>query len=455
MEEKAWPALESCKSRITNNGEDNDGLTQLPHEVLLSILSRLSMKEAASISVLSHKWKELWAHYPGIFNFEDSRTEEEFCSITDLALISQDTSDFVNWVNRVVEQHHGASVEEFKVAFNLDNTYQSHIDKWVVSALAKGVKSLELDFNARPSIFIHFPYSLPLECCNLLKCPYSSASTKPRLRTLVLKSIIITTEVLDCFLHSCPFLETLRIRRSAGLTNISVSGSPLALKHLDVSDFSKLEKIDISAPKLLTFRYKGRPIQLRIRNASLLSEVSVAGGRTDPLAYAFDSVSDYFSHLEYLHLGSSLLSEMNLVVPPVSNLTNLKHLRLTIQASCTQSLLGWISLIQASPVLQKLTLELSSYNGVCTMVLGKHDNPQPLKCLKTLELFGFVGRVIDLELATYVLENAVVLEEVVLDFKHFLYKHVVGKPHIMKARVMELKRKLPVGARLLVNDCFE
>ncbi|KAJ8447417.1 hypothetical protein Cgig2_019412 [Carnegiea gigantea] len=444
--------MDEIQSCITSSGEENDGLSRLPQEVLLSILSRLSMKEAARTGVLSHKWKEHWADYPGVLNFEYSRTKEEFCSRTDLARISQDTSDFVNWVTRVVEQHHGASIEEFKVAFDLDNTYQSHIDKWVVSALAKGVKSLEFDFNARHSILIRFPYTLPLECCNPLKCPYNLASTKPRLRTLVLKSIIIATEVLECFLHSCPFLENLHIRRSRGLTSIRVSGLPLALKHLDVSECSKLENIDILAPKLLTFGYKGQPIQLQIRNASLLSEVSVAGERTDPLAYAFDSLSEYFSRLEYLHLSTSLLSEMNLVLPPISNLTNLKHLRLTIEARCTQSLLGWISLIQASPVLQKLTLELGSYNWLCDRILGKHDNPQPLKCLKTLEVFGFVGRIIDLELATYVFENAVVLDEVVLDFKHFFSKHAIRRPHVMKARVMELKRKLPAGARLLVND---
>lgn len=449
--------MDEIQSRITSSGEENDGLSQLPHDVLLSILSRLSMKEAARISVVSHKWKEHWAHYPGILNFEDSRTDEEFFSITDLAFISQHTSNFVNWVTRVVEQHHGASIEEFKVAFNLDNTYQSHIDKWVVSALAKGVKSLELDFNPRPSIYIRFPYALPLECCNPLQCPYNLPSTKPLLRTLVLRSIIIATEVLECFLHSCPFLENLHVCRLRGLKSISVSGSTLALKHLDVSNCSKLENIDISAPKLLTFRYEGKPIPLHIRNASLVS-VSVAGGRTDPLAYAFNFVSDYVSHLEYLHLSTSLREEMNLAIPPVPNLTNLKHLRLSIEARCAQSLFGWISLIQASPFLQKLTLELSCFNGICDMALQKHDNPQPLKCLKTLELYGFVGRTIDLELATYVLENAVVLEEVVLDFKHFSYKRVVGfggKPYVMKFRVKQLKRKLPVGARLVVNDCFE
>jgi len=69
------------------------------------------MKEAAKTSCISRKWKEFWAYYPGIFNFEGSRTQEEFCSTSDPAVpMSQDTSHFVNWVTYVVEQHHGATI---------------------------------------------------------------------------------------------------------------------------------------------------------------------------------------------------------------------------------------------------------------------------------------------------------------------------------------------------------
>lgn len=176
------------------------------------------------------------------------------------------------------------------------------------------------------------------------------------LKTLVLSYIDITTEVLECFLQSCPFLENLRLSWLSSLGSIRAAYSPLALKYLDVSS-TKLEIIDILAPKLLTFRYHGCTIQLNIRNAFSLSEVSVICVNPDPISYAFDSLSEYISQLEYLHLRSCLLSGTNLVIPPVSCLTNLKHLRLNIFARSDQSLFGWITLIEASPVLQKFTLE--------------------------------------------------------------------------------------------------
>lgn len=68
----------------------------------------------------------------------------------------------------------------------------------------------------------------------------------------------------------------------------------------------------------------------------------------------------------------------------------------------------------------------------------------PLKCLKTLELVGFIGQPIDLEFATFVLENAIALEEVIIDFAPPHHKGV-------QEHLVELKTKLPRGARLIVK----
>lgn len=85
------------------------------------------------------------------------------------------------------------------------------------------------------------------------------------------------------------------------------------------------------------------------------------------------------------------------------------------------------------------------------MTLEKRISPRPLGCLRTLELYGFVGLRIDLELVTYVFENAVVLEEVIIDFKVFgrLWH---SRLHKAREKVMELREKLPPGAKLVINE---
>ncbi|VFQ76530.1 unnamed protein product [Cuscuta campestris] len=151
----------------------SDRLSKLPDDTLLSIMSRLTLKEAAQLGTLSLNWRELWTCFSGVFNFEDPRLMRDWrSSLLDQALVNQYISRFVSWVAQIVEQHRGSSIEEFKVAFALDNTCQSQIDKWVAFALAKRTKSLVLNFRDK---FILSPtasfYAPSLECFLSLESP--------------------------------------------------------------------------------------------------------------------------------------------------------------------------------------------------------------------------------------------------------------------------------------------
>lgn len=390
-------------------------------------MSRLTIEEGAKITTLSHKWKKLWVYFPGIFNFDDSSSIVTIEDIDKLSRSYPETSSrFVSWVTHVVEQHLGPSIQEFKVIFDLDDGYQCQIDKWVVFALAKQAKSLVLDLNPEPlrKQIRDQMYTLPLKCCMPLH-NLSSTKTKHGLKTLNLRHVNITTQVLDCFLCSCPFLENLHLRWSISLTS------------------------------------------LHLRNAFLLSEVTVGGNcNEEPIDYAFHALSEYYSQLKYLRVMTKLYTnevatilqdlQLNVVIPPVSNLTRLKHLVLTIYARKTQSLLGWMTLLEASPVLQKITLELSTYSAIPGIpqphTPRKCSSARPLECLKTLEVYGFVGRHVDLEFVTYVLENAIVLEQVILDFNGLdIFDPDLDLSFSMPV-ARRLRKKLPRGAELIINE---
>lgn len=247
-------------------------------------------------------------------------------------LLDRERSRFINWVNGVVKEYLGLVIDEFRVTFDLDKSSQSHINKWLMFALTKQVKSLELNLQPARVFRALNPgctlYTLSLECYKPLELPHNLASIKPALTSLCLKYVNISEEVLEYLLCSFPILEKLCIERSEYLTSIKAS---LQLKHLDISKCPDLKTIDISATKLLSFRYCGLPIELHIRNASFLSEVSIGSARTtDVRTFAFDSLTEYFSQLEYLSLQICLFGKNKLSsgINHFPAFTNLRHLEL-------------------------------------------------------------------------------------------------------------------------------
>ena len=80
----------------------------------------------------------------------------------------------------------------------------------------------------------------------------------------------------------------------------------------------------------------------------------------------------------------------------------------------------------------------------------------PNEHLKELEIVGFVGRAIDIELIVYLLESATHLEKIVINPRS---PSIVGTPWEIKATeknegatecAKQLKKILPLGAELVI-----
>lgn len=123
-------------------------ISQLPDEILSSILSCLPLKEAAKTSVLSHRWENLWQFSSAVvLDFDGTKTLLDLKCRWSKSLKTQRVR-FTDSVNRILRLHHGNSIDEFRVFFDLDMRSSSDIDSWIEFALRKGVKRLELDFRS-------------------------------------------------------------------------------------------------------------------------------------------------------------------------------------------------------------------------------------------------------------------------------------------------------------------
>lgn len=74
-----------------------------------------------------------------------------------------DRTRFVSWVNQVLRSHQDPSVDELKVCFDMDKqSYKCNIDNWIVFAIQKTIRKLELDFRTNTGDVRRDLYTFPV-----------------------------------------------------------------------------------------------------------------------------------------------------------------------------------------------------------------------------------------------------------------------------------------------------
>ncbi|MBA0763352.1 hypothetical protein Gotri_012800, partial [Gossypium trilobum] len=343
----------------------------------------MPMKEAARTSVLSRRWKKLWTSHPYLV-FDGSNSLRGIHYRSEQVLESEQFK-YLNWVNDVLESHHDAAIDEFKIRFYLDQCYQSDIDDWVRFAFGKKLCSHTLHFQT--------PLSLT---------------------SLVLKQVRVSGEVLENLLSNSPFLERLCIGASTSLVHLRLAGPSLCLTYLEITACARMKSLELDAPNLLSLKYSGQNIEIRFIKVPNLAELFIGGMFVETCTrnYFLPLVPTFASQLQKLVLEMRVDErKMKLFEYPI--LSQLKELELQVRARDHDSLLCLTSLINASPSLNQLSLELSwskSYTRRRVMKVKRHHYN-----LKEVEIRGFVGGMVDSEFCIYLVENAIMLEKMSID----------------------------------------
>ncbi|CDP07614.1 unnamed protein product [Coffea canephora] len=432
-----------------------DQISRLPDEILVYILSCLTLKEAARTSVLSKRWIDLWRSM-ACLDFDASKVLKKMFSIPSWGryadFVRKERRKYVEWVDKVLLQSDKSlALDYLRVAFYLDNFYGDEIHKWLQHAFARRVQRLELNLfpdddppSTQESYTFHYE----------LFCP-SSGQSQPgyseihhhaqigfkSLRALSLISVNVTGEVLEFFLINCPLLERLVVEASSVLINLRVCGPSIALKYLEVCCCLMLQSIIVSDTNLV-FLKTTEAHHLVLQNVPMLVNVWVSGNSRNLVRDVTSWLSCCLSKLEVLTLRANKfqVSQEKGIVHELPQLTNLKEFVLIASASKDESLIGFTSLIKASPNLEKFVLKLESWWD--DMVRGdrklKKAASFPLQHLKVVELLGYYGRRSELELVEYFLENAIVLEKLIIDPRD---PRNVTFPKTRKERKQEKKRE--------------
>ncbi|XP_006354051.1 F-box/LRR-repeat protein At3g26922-like [Solanum tuberosum] len=423
-------ALNKCQKRVCIA---KDRISQLPDEVLVHILSFLTVEEAANTSVLSRRWLSLW-RYIDRLDFDATKPLDKVALQPKLR--KRQMKKYLRWVSCTLQMCKGQRLDQFRVCFDLNKFARHEIDKWIEFAFSRNVQRLELDLlkggehirnfgycytfpawllglgdSADSSSYI--PHSNDLQILSPVKQNFKS------LKVLLFKSVNVTGKVLEFFLHNCPFLETMAVHGSGTLVNLEVVGPSLKLRHLEIQYCYKVESLKICDTNLVTLR-TSVGTKLLLKNVPMLVEVKISSAAFNHILNDISScLSCVISQLVVLHLTTHSwfkLSQEKLEHYNFPQLTKLKKFVLTTCGQKDRSLLGCTSIIRAAPQLKEFELQLISG---CSVQTVRECRKAAIKCrlhhLKVVKLWGFYSGAAHVELVRYFLENAIALEKIIFD----------------------------------------
>ncbi|KAL6509822.1 hypothetical protein OROGR_022310 [Orobanche gracilis] len=145
-----WVYLWRCASNIKY-----DRISRLPDSIIGNILSFLQFKTAVATSVLYSRWPNSWKHTTNLdFNpykiklgkLATKEGEREMRMMQKRGLWDAERCEYIQLVNSVVSSHKAPSLKRFAISFYVDQSAKCIVAKWLQFAFSRGVEILVLDF---------------------------------------------------------------------------------------------------------------------------------------------------------------------------------------------------------------------------------------------------------------------------------------------------------------------
>ncbi|KAG6402603.1 hypothetical protein SASPL_134800 [Salvia splendens] len=267
-----------------------DRITDLPSDILVSIISRLTIHEATSTSILSSRWRHLHA-YNTHLNF----TKYAIGEMDRIIYRSQYDLDRV--VNHVLNSHRGSRIKEFTFDLHRCGVFYE-IERYFEFALTRKAEMIHI--SPGRLTFRRLPDRNGLEC----------------LKDLSLISIEMSDQYFQFVVSNCPILECLTVKNCSKLENVAIVG-PSKLKRLNLSFLSGIRSMvirnAISLVSLTCFECR-RECSVQLSNIPKLTKLNLRDSRYSRTQVEFISQMPYCirDQLQLLRLSYAYYSSSDL-----------------------------------------------------------------------------------------------------------------------------------------------
>ncbi|KAH7845144.1 hypothetical protein Vadar_017556 [Vaccinium darrowii] len=405
-----------------NVGEGNDIISSLPENVLHHILSFLSTKDAIRTSILSTKWEYLWT---SIANID---LQEKY------PLYGKKDWSFLDFVERVLSLHDASDIKSLRIiSYELVNS--SHVNLWISTSVRHNVEELNLS--------LPWEAQVVLPCCLytcqslvVLKLSMNAALNVPsliqfsNLKTLELSDLTFSDD--DSTQHlfsSCTVLQELALVNCIWENLKTIVICIPTLKRLNIENEYVEPPADVHS--CVTKIYAANLIHLHFTHCLMvdfrLYDLSSLVDATTILFYEdvleediiprllglltaicnvrkLTTTNDAFMYLEQV---DNLLDRL----PTFCNMTHL-----VLDGDLYVHLFGVvIDLLEKTPNLESLNFDggfdVDFWDG--TWMFGRVPSCFS-SSLKTVRIAYFDGKRIAMQFIRFLLQNATVLERIIL-----------------------------------------
>ncbi|CAL5425573.1 unnamed protein product [Camellia sinensis] len=409
-------------SKKVNIGDGEDRISSLPDSLIIYVLSFIPTKYAFRTTVLSKRWKDLWAFVPNL-DFD--------ASMLDVPKQTPDVKSFMNFIDWVLFFHGLPCIRRFhlKCSWGFD---VSRLPTWISVLTARGVEELDVELITNQEVLI-LPQKLfscrtlvVLKLISELNVDFPASFYLPNLKVLHVSLSYPQNGVLQKLFSNCPLLEDL---------HFSAEVEDELEMIFDVS-WPALKKLQLHLTTSQEFAYVNWEIKfpkdMIVIDAPVLEHLTV---HDDYLScYSLKNLSSLVTaYIDVGHCCIDLLApedRANNLFMLLEGITSVKSLSLDSAAMglTVHNCYTWrrlSDLLDSVPKLETLILTMDFPHADDDDVPHNFDWIEPserpicLSCIKEITVSGFKGDDDELKLLKYFFENAEVLNNVRIDSCNF------------------------------------